>query len=305
MNFAIPQLPTQKGKVAIVTGANSGLGFETSLALAKKEATIIMACRDLKKAESAKNKILTEVPAANLKTMEIDLSKLESVRSFAQSYIKEFNQLDLLINNAGVMMPPYEKTEDGLELQFEANYLGHFLLTALLIDSLLKTPNSRVVSLSSIAHKSAKINFNDLQSEKSYSKSMAYGQSKLACLIFAYELQRRLEKRNTTTISVAAHPGVSNTDLARHLPKFFTYLIGPLLLPLITHEPPKAAKPQINAAINEEITGGDYLGPTGFYEMKGEVGKVDSTAISKDCEIAKRLWDVSEKLCDVTLLSNQ
>jgi len=304
MNYTIESLPKQKGKIAIVTGANSGLGFETTLALAKKEATIIMACRNMEKAETAKKQLLEKVPTADLHLMEIDLSKLDSVRSFTKSYLKEFNQLNLLINNAGVMMPPYEKTEDDFELQFEANYLGHFLLTALLIDSLLKTPNSRIVSLSSIAHKSAEINFDDLQSENSYSKSKAYGQSKLACLIFAYELQRRLKKRNSGTISVAAHPGVSNTELARHLPKFFTYILGPILLPLFTHEPPNAAKPQINAAINKGVKGGDYFGPTGFYEMKGGVGKVGSTTISKDEEIAKKLWKVSEKLCNTKLFTD-
>lgn len=298
MNFDINKIPTQKGKIAIITGANSGLGYETALALAKKELTIIMACRNLEKAEEAKKQLLKEVPAADLHLMKIDLSQLESVRTFAAEFKEKFDKLDILINNAGVMMPPYEKTDDGFELQFEANYLGHFLLTALLIDQLENTPNSRVVSLSSIAHKSATINFDDLQSEKKYSKSKAYGQSKLACLIFAYELQRRLEKRDSKTISVAAHPGVSNTDLMRHMPKFITTFLGPILIPIFTHKPSKAAKPQINAALNSEISGGEYLGPTGFSEMKGEVGIVDSNKVSKDKEVAQQLWKTSEALCE-------
>lgn len=298
MNLDIDQIPKQKGKVAIITGANSGLGYETALVLSKKEVTVIMACRNLKKAEKAKKQLLDEVPSADIQLMEIDLSKLESVRTFAATFQEKFDQLDMLINNAGVMMPPYEKTDDGLELQFEANYLGHFLLTALLIDQLEKTPSSRIVSLSSIAHKSAKINFDDLQSEKKYSKSEAYGQSKLACLIFAYELQRRLEKRNSNTISVAAHPGVSNTDLMRHMPKFITTVLGPILIPIFTHKPSKAAQAQINAALNSEVNGGDYLGPTGFSEMKGEVGIVDSNKISKDKYVAKKLWNTSEVLCE-------
>lgn len=170
----INHLPSQKGRIIIVTGANSGLGYENTLSLAKKGAKVIMACRNLKKASAARENIESEVPGADLEVMEIDLSKLSSVRNFAKAYQSKYDRLDVLINNAGVMMPPYSKTEDGFELQFAANYLGHFLLTGLLLDTIVNTPDSRIVSLSSIAHKSGKINFEDLQSEEKYNASEAY-----------------------------------------------------------------------------------------------------------------------------------
>ncbi|MCL4131139.1 UNVERIFIED_CONTAM: hypothetical protein GTU68_051550, partial [Idotea baltica] len=178
---------------------------------------VIMACRNLKKAETAKQQILEKAPNAQVETMEIDLSSLKSVRAFAAAFLKKHKTLDLLINNAGVMIPPYSKTEDGFELQMGANYFGHFLLTGLLLEAIENTPNSRIVSLSSIAHKSGKINFDDLQSEENYSKMEAYSQSKLACLMFAFELQKRLDAKGSKTLSVAAHPGVSNTNLSQHI----------------------------------------------------------------------------------------
>ena len=295
-------LPEQNGRIFIVTGANTGLGYENSYTLAKKGATVIMACRSLKKANKAKDSIKEEVPNADLEVMEIDLSSLDSVRNFAKAYQSKYDRLDVLINNAGVMMPPYTKTDDGYELQLEANFLGHFLLTGLLMDTLLKTANSRVVTLSSIAHKNAKINFDDLQSEKKYSASDAYGQSKLACLFFAYELQRRLEKAgHNQTISTAAHPGIATTELARHMPKLVYAILKYTVAPFLTHAPKEGAKPTLVAAIGE-VKGGDYFGPTGFNEFKGKPGKVSSTALSKDAAIAKRLWEKSEELVGLNYL---
>ncbi|MEK6478448.1 oxidoreductase [Catalinimonas sp. 4WD22] len=295
-------LPLQDGRIFIVTGANTGLGYETALALAKKGGKVIMACRNLSKANAAKTKIETEVPKADLEVMEIDLSSLQSVRNFAKVYQSKFDRLDVLINNAGVMMPPYTQTEDGFELQLGANYLGHFLLTGLLLDTILKTPNSRVVTLSSIAHKNGKINFDDLQSEKKYSASDAYGQSKLACLMFTFELQRRLEKEgHHQTISTAAHPGVAMTELSRHMPKVVYTLLKYTVAPFLTHAPSEGAKPTLLAAIGD-AKGGDYFGPTGFNEMKGKAGKATCTDLSKDEAIAKRLWEVSEKLVGLKYL---
>lgn len=300
-SFDINQIPSQKGRIAVVTGANVGLGYETALALAQKDLTVIMACRDLEKGARARDQILQQAPGAELDLMQLDLSALKSVREFSDSFLKKYDRLDLLINNAGVMMPPFSLTEDGFELQLATNYLGHFLLTGLLLDTVLKTSESRVVTLSSIAHKNGKIRFDDLQSRQKYSSIGAYGQSKLACLMFAYELQRRLEKNGGATISVAAHPGVSNTNLSRHYPKW-TKILEPLFVPFFTHSPKNAAEPTLYAALGEDVRGGDYFGPDGWNEMKGRATKVDSTALSKDPEVARRLWAVSEELTGLRYL---
>lgn len=298
----INNFPAQEGRIIMITGANTGLGYETALSLAKKGATVIMACRSRSKAEVAKHKIKKAVPAANLEIMEVDLSSLKSVQKMAKEYQAQYDRLDVLVNNAGVMMPPYTKTEDGLELQLEANYLGHFLLTGLLLPTILKTPQSRVVSLSSIAHKNGKINFDDLQSEKKYSAQDAYGQSKLACLMFAFELQRRLEKAGQNgTISTAAHPGIADTELSRHLPKFLYVALKYTIAPFLTQSAGEGAKPTLVAAIGE-TEGGEYFGPTGFNEFKGKAGKAKYTELSKDKAIAKRLWEVSEELVDFKYL---
>ncbi|MBD3629303.1 oxidoreductase [Cyclobacterium sp.] len=295
-------LPEQNGRIFIVTGANTGLGYENSLSLAKKGAKVIMACRSLEKGNAAKEIIKKEVPKADVEVMEIDLSSLNAVRNFAKAYQSKYDRLDVLINNAGVMMPPYTKTKDGYELQFEANFLGHFLLTGLLLDTILKTPNSRIVNLSSIAHKNGKINFDDLQSEKKYSASAAYGQSKLACLLFAFELHRRLKKAgHDQTISTAAHPGIATTELARHMPKLVYGILKYTVAPLLTHAPKEGAKPTMVAAIGD-AAGGDYFGPTGFQEFKGKPGKVSGTALANDEDVAKRLWEVAEELVGMKYL---
>lgn len=298
--FDLNQIPSQKGRIAIVTGANIGLGYETTIGLAKKDIQVIMACRNLEKANKAKSEILVRVPNARLTVMELDLMSLKSVRAFAKSFIESHSRLDLLINNAGIMFPPFSITEEGFESQMGVNYFSHFLLTGLLLPLLEKTENSRIITLSSIAHKNAIIDFENLNSEKSYSKQKAYGQSKLACLLFSYELQRRLEKANSTTISVAAHPGVSNTNLGQHLPAW-TKILVPVFVPLFTHKPEKAALPTLNAALGD-VKGGEYYGPTGFNEMKGKPGKVSSNAISFDQDIARKLWTVSERLTQINFL---
>jgi NAD(P)-dependent dehydrogenase (short-subunit alcohol dehydrogenase family) len=298
----INNLPSQQGRIIVVTGANAGLGYETTLELAKKGSKVILACRNLPKAAEAKRAIEKLVPGAGLEVMELDLSSLKSVRKFAGEFQEKYDRLDLLINNAGVMMPPYSETEEGFELQFVSNYLGHFLLTGLLLPTIIKTPQSRIVSLSSIIHRIGKINFDDLQSKKRYSAQGAYGQSKLACLLFAYELQRRLEKSgNNNTISTAAHPGIANTELSRHMPKalyaIFKFTVGPF----ITHNSAEGAKPTLLAAIGE-AKGGDYFGPTGSREFRGKPGKAVSSDLAKDEALAKRLWEVSEELVGLKYL---
>ncbi len=297
--FDITKVPSQKGRIAIVTGANAGLGYETALALGKLNAKVIMACRNAAKAESAKQTILAKVPQADLEIMELDLSSLKSVRAFAAAYLAKYDSLDLLINNAGIMVPPLSKTEDGFESQMGANYFGHFLLTGLLLPTLDKTPNARVVALSSIAHENAKIDFDNLNAEKSFSRMDAYGQSKLACLMFAYELNRRLQAAGQKTLSVAAHPGVSNTELSKHVPRVLFYLLLPLMS-LFVHKPEYGALPQLMAALDPNVKGGEYFGPTGFRGMKGKPGKVESRPQSHDLAVAKRLWEVSEKLTGFT-----
>ncbi|MEZ4884863.1 MAG: oxidoreductase [Chitinophagales bacterium] len=300
LTWKLNSVPLQKGRIAIVTGANTGLGFETALALAGKNMEVILACRNMEKAEAAKLKILQKHSFAKLECMQIDLSSLQSVRAFAANFLQQYDQLDLLINNAGIMIPPFSLTEDGFESQMGANYFGHFLLTDLLLETIIKTPQSRIVSLSSIAHKRGKINFDDLQSEKKYSAMEAYSQSKLACLMFAYELQRRLEKAEIHTISVAAHPGISDTELSRHIPKFATLLLTPMFSLVIAHKPDKGALPTLRAALDENVEGGDYYGPDGWREFKGKPVKVRSTRRSRNEETAKRLWEVSEELTGAT-----
>ncbi|SEI88578.1 NAD(P)-dependent dehydrogenase, short-chain alcohol dehydrogenase family [Cyclobacterium xiamenense] len=298
----ISTLPSQERRVIVVTGANAGLGYETTLALAKKGARVVMACRSSSKARTAREALLKEAPNAELDILELDLSSLQSVRNMAAKFQASYDRLDVLINNAGVMMPPYTRTEDGFELQFMSNYLGHFLLTGLLLPSILKTPASRIVSLSSIIHKRGQINFEDLQSEKSYSAQNAYAQSKLACLLYAYELQRRLEKAgHTDTLSTAAHPGIATTELGRHMPRFLFALLTNTIGPFIAHSSREGAKPSLLAAIGE-ATGGDYFGPTGFRELKGKPGKASSSDLSKDAALAKRLWEVSEELVGLSYL---
>jgi len=293
--FDLIKTNSLKGKIAIVTGANSGIGYETTLALAKKEALVVMACRNISKAKLAKEKLIQEWPQANLEIIQLDLNSLASVRKFAQVFSTQFKKLDLLINNAGLMIPPLMHTEDGFESQFGVNYLGHFLLTGLLLPILEKTSGARIVSLSSIAHKRATIDFENLNSEKSYSKMKAYGQSKLACLMFAYELDRRLKKSGSQVKSIAAHPGVSDTELGRYVPQFWYKLLVPLFK-FMTHAPKYAAMPSLFAALHPDLKGGEYIGPTGYNEMKGKPGVVDSEPQAKDQEVAKKLWEVSEKL---------
>lgn len=296
-NFSIDNYPSQKGKVAIITGANSGIGFETAKALAKKGATVVMACRNLQKAEEAKKKVLSIDPNASLKPMKIDTSSLTDVQEFAKHFQNHFDRLDFLINNAGIMMSPYKETEDGFENQLATNYIGHFALTGHLIPLLSNTKNSSVITLSSLSYKWADIQFDDLHFQKKYDKKKAYGQSKRACLVFAYELQRRFSEKNMSTKSIAAHPGLSNTNLDR----YFNPIIRPLGA-LFLQKQEKGAYPILFAALDKSLKGGEYVGPDGFQEMRGNPTIVDSDDKTKDRETAKELWKVSEEMTKVSYL---
>lgn len=296
-NWNIKNIPSQDGKVALVTGANSGIGYETALAFAKKKMTVILACRNFEKGQEAKNAILKLFTDAQIEVMQIDTSSLKSVKHFSSVFLKKFDRLDLLINNAGIMMSPYRLTEDGFENQFATNYIGHFALTGHLMPLLLKTDSSRIITLSSLSYKWSEIQFEDMHFKKGYNKKNAYGQSKRACLIFAYELQRRLFKTKTNTISIAAHPGLSKTNLDRYFPK----LIRPLGA-LFLQQQSKGALPVLYAALENSLKGGEYIGPDGFQELRGNPMIVDSDNYSKNIEIAERLWNVSEEMTKVTYL---
>jgi len=285
----------QKNQVAIVTGANSGVGFATSLALAKNNFQVILACRNIEKANHAKKVILKEYTNAKIDIIALDLSNLSSVRNFTDIFLSRYNSLHLLINNAGIMMPPFSLTNDGLESQMATNYFGHFLLTGLLLDVLNQSNEARIINLSSIAHKSGKINFEDINSQQKYSAWNAYAQSKLACLIFSYELNRRLKNSKYSTISVAAHPGVSTTNITQHYPKFISQLFH-LFGPLFSQKPKNAALPILHAALDKTVKGGEYFGPNGIGEMKGNVGKAIPSQKALNQEVAQQLWSLSEKL---------
>lgn len=248
-------IPDQHGRVAIVTGANTGLGFETARMLAARGAAVVLAVRDVEKGERAAARITGDVTVQAL-----DLTSLDSVRSAAADLRATHPRIDLLINNAGVMYTPKQTTADGFELQFGTNHLGHFALTGLLLDRLLPVPGSRVVTVSSTGHRiRAAIHFDDLQWERSYGRAAAYGQSKLANLMFTYELQRRLGPHGTT-LAVAAHPGVSNTELIRNTPAALRVPIA-WLAPLLTQKPERGALPTLRAATDPAVIGGQYYGP--------------------------------------------
>ena len=292
-------VPDQTGRVAVVTGANAGLGLETAAVLAERGARVVVAVRDLGKGEKAVGEIRRRTPNADVALQQLDLSSLASVRTAADELRAAYPRIDLLINNAGVMYPPKQTTADGFELQFGTNHLGHFALTGLLLDHLLQVEGSRVVTVASIAHNiQAGIHFDDLQWERSYNRVAAYGQSKLANLMFTYELQRRLAATQTPTVAVAAHPGISNTELMRHIPGSklpgFSALAG-----LVTNSPAVGALATLRAATDPAVRGGQYYGPSGFRELVGHPVLVQSNRQSHDTDVQQRLWSVSEELTGV------
>ena len=284
----------QSGRVAMVTGSSSGIGYEAARVLANKNAEVIIAVRNQVKGDAAVGKIKAQNQNADVKVMILDLANLKSIKNFANDFKAKYSKLDLLINNAGVMMPPHSKTEDGFELQFGTNHLGHFVLTAQLMELLKQTENSRLVNVSSGAHNYGNINFDDLTWEKRKYKPMsAYGDSKIANLYFTFELQNRLSKDGSSPMVTAAHPGWTATELQRHsglfdfLNNFFAMKIE------------RGTLPTLRAAFDENAQSGDYFGPDGFKEMRGDPVRVESNKLSHNKEIAKKLWDVSEELTGV------
>ncbi|HEY2506231.1 MAG TPA: oxidoreductase [Streptosporangiaceae bacterium] len=292
----------QQGRVAIVTGANSGLGLATALVLARHGATVVLAGRDQDKTARAADQIRVEQPSAAVQTAEIDLASLESVRKTAAELTTRFARIDLLINNAGVMFPPYRLTKDGYELQFGTNHLGHFALTGLLMPALLAAPDSRVVTVSSNAHRGGRMNFADLQSSQRYVRFVAYGQSKLANLMFTYELARRLTAARVTTMALAAHPGTARTNLTRHVSALANPAMSPRLGRLNSwwvQDAAMGALPTLRAATDPAAVSGTCYGPDGFMQMTGYPVVVRTSGRSHNSEHQRRLWVESEQLTGV------
>jgi NAD(P)-dependent dehydrogenase (short-subunit alcohol dehydrogenase family) len=296
-------VPDLSGKTVVVTGGNSGIGYEAALVFAARQAHVVLACRDLEKARGAVAGILAGHPTASVEPMQLDLASLESVRRFASDFASRHRRLDVLCNNAGVMAIPYRKTADGFEMQLGTNHLGHFALTGLLLERLLATPHARVVNVSSTAHKMGRMRFDDLQSERSYRKWNAYAQSKLANLLFTYELQRRLERAAAGVISVACHPGYAATNLQAVGPQMAgSPLMGSVMSlgnRLLSQSAAMGALPTLYAATSSDVRGADYIGPDGFFENTGHPRKTTSSARSHDREAATRLWITSEQLTAV------
>ena len=301
MNFNLKNTPSQNGRIAIVTGANNGIGFETTLAMTKYGFKVIMACRNLTKAEKAKADILTQFPQADLELLQLDLSDLENVKSFANNFKNKYDRLDVLINNAGVLIYSGKKNKAGVELQFATNHLGHFLLTNLLLEKMPDNSTSRIVALSSLAHKGAKIHFEDLNGENIDDKEAVYGQSKLANLMFADELNRRLKKSGKKIIALAVHPGGSASGLFDEMSRVKYYAFK-IISPFILNTPASAAKPSLFAALSPDVKGGEYFGPQGFNEFKGKVGFAKRSEYSKREDIAAKLWQLSEEMTGQSFL---
>lgn len=299
-NWTYKDIPNLKGKTIIVTGGNCGLGFEAVKAFARKGAEVILASRSMDRGDTAQKEIKSEYPGVKIRVMELDLADLDSVRSFVESFNSDYKKLDILLNNAGVMWCPYARTKDGFELQMGVNHLGHFALTGLLLPLLKSTKDSRVVTVSSLGHRNAKLDVGHIMlGEEEYNPNLAYYNSKLANLLFTYELQRKFEKHGLDIISVAAHPGGSATNLARHVEKSFWFrLLKPLFL-VLAQSAEKGTLPEVRASVDPSVVGAEYYGPRGFNEMGGYPIKVESTEASHSLEDAKKLWDISEKLTNV------
>jgi NAD(P)-dependent dehydrogenase (short-subunit alcohol dehydrogenase family) len=288
-------IPDQSGRTVIVTGANTGIGLETARMLALKGADVVLACRNRQKGQAAVDKILADKPVGRAVLELLDLSDLDSVAAFAAAFARTHDRLDLLINNAGVMVPPLGRTKQGFELQFGTNHLGHFALTGRLLPLVLRTPDGRVLVVSSTAQNFGGIDFDDLNWERrSYSAWGAYGQSKLANMLFALELQRRLGPAHADVRVTAAHPGYTATDLQR------TSGIAQLLNPLFGMKPADGALPTVRAATDPAAAGGSYWGPSRFFELNGPPALARISKAASDQATAARLWSVSETLTGVS-----
>ncbi len=301
-NWTTNDIPDLTGKTIIVTGGNSGLGYQAVKAFASKNARIILACRSVAKGEEAREKIIAVYPAAEIFVLELDLTDLKSVRNFVAKFKQNHSRLDILVNNAGIMMVPYGLTKDGFEKQLGTNHLGHFALTGLLLDVLKKTPKSRVVTVSSMAHKGGVMDFDNLlyKDGTGYSPLKAYGRSKLSNLLFTFELQRFFETNKIDCMALAAHPGVSDTNLFTYAaPKWVMNIFRPVML-LFMQPSAMGVLPELRASVDSNAKGGEYYGPNGNRELKGYPIIVPSNKASLNKEDARKLWEISEKLTSVS-----
>lgn len=294
----------QNSSYAIVTGANVGIGYHTALHLAKLGMRVTLACRNQQKGECALEQIMTAVPRATVELSIVDLSSLESVRQFAHRTRNNTERIDLLVNNAAVMaIPTRMLSPDGNEMQFATNHLGHFALTGELFGLLSNSSTSRVVSVSSLAHRYGKLDFNDLQKERNYEGWEAYGATKLANLLFAFELDRRCRRRNIPIVSVACHPGVSKTNILSSGPvmgkKVARTYISEMFAQQFAQSDSEGAKPVIHAGTSATVKGGEYYGPDGLFEVRGKPKLVSPIKKAYDLELALKLWDASCELAGV------
>ncbi|MGH1345784.1 MAG: oxidoreductase [Nannocystales bacterium] len=294
-------IPDQSGRVAVVTGSNTGIGLETARELARAGATVVLACRSIDKATRAAADIQSRQSNANVLTMRLDLADLESVRGFAGEFESRFRRLDHLINNAGVMTPPKSTTRQGFELQFGVNHLGHFALTGLLLPRLLVTRGARVVNVSSHAHRQGALNFDDLDwTTRPYKKMAAYGDSKLANLLFTFELNRRLKTAQADLLVVAAHPGWTRTDLQRHEGVLLRTLAR-AMTPFVGMQATQGALPTLRAATDPGVETGDFFGPDGVLQLRGYPRRVGTSKSARDQSAATRLWRVSTRRTGVDI----
>jgi len=294
------QIPDQTGRLAVVTGGSSGLGVVTARELARKGARVVLAVRSTSKGETVAQQIRSAAPDAQVEVRELDLASLASVRAFTEKLNAAEPTLDLLVNNAGIMMTPPQKTADGFEMQLGTNHLGHFALTGLLLEALGRASASRVVTVSSIEHKPGHVHFDDLQLERGYAPRKAYQQSKMANAVFAIELDRRLRAAGSPILSVIAHPGYSATNLQSTGPTGAAAFAMKISNAVVAQKPERGALPQLYAATAPGVEGGQFFGPSGFQEMRGDVTEVQAVPEAHDPEIGRRLWAVSEELTGVS-----
>lgn len=295
-------IPDQRGRIAVITGANSGIGFETAKTLAQRHATVVLACRDSERAHQAAQRIRDEVSEAAVEVVRLDLNSLAAVRDAADEIRDRFDHIDLLFNNAGIMWTPRARTVDGYDQQLAVNHLGHFALTGMLLDRITAVNDARIITVTSLLHRTGRIHFADLHFNHGYTRSKAYSQSKLANAMFTYGLQEHLNAAESAVMSVAAHPGASNTGLLRHLPS----LVRPIATASVRamfQDAAAGALPSLRAATDPHVTGGQCFGPDGFAQGSGNPVPVRTSSRSHSRSGQRLLWQASEQLTEVSYKS--
>ena len=303
MKWKFENIPNLIGKTVIVTGGNSGIGYEISRMSAAKGASVIIATRNFERGQKAVESIQRMHPNTKIETIKLDLASLNSIESFVEDFKTKYSELHYLFNNAGIMAVPFSTTEDGFERQLGTNHLGHFALTGRLLDYLIHTTETRVITVSSGAHRSGEINFDDILMENDYSRFSAYSRSKFANIVFAYELQRRFESNGIRSLSLATHPGLSRTNLAFQENGMISFplfkFVTKIIFGLMSQSAKMGSLPQLYAAFSPDSKGGGYYGPGGFREIRGYPKEVKSIPTTYDTNIASKLWDISEELTGV------